>query len=546
MASPNIAALPTEVLELVVQHLDTAALKRLRRANKSLCEYITPLLFKTIVLVSFTSCLSGFTKLLSFTSVTVVQEPLARDESRDHVSGVAYDGIARHVRRLVYDDRWHSEFWDYVGELKPSGPESVQDVVERYHDEETVFKNFVGAEREKAGESREVMLMRSVLDLLPGLREVHVLERGASSKDDEAPTWFYIFMKRISSDQDDASDDEHGSERKREFDRCRRERSAVEMLVETKADVLGEIEKFKVSGLEQSMIEPTPCESLTFRELKEVEVTFRMNEPNPFADLNRPVPQYSPLAHALMNVKKLERLVLNGRTPYDSTGAYCEGKETLIPSFVREKIIFDSLRHLSISGTPMNADCLMPLLEAHKSTLKSLELKSIVLISPQRDMKEQCWIRILYLCKSMKLDHFALGYVLANGGNQSFHFDTAYDFSVPSQYTDFVNQRDRWYHTQLTMWGCGHPGVGVAVGKMRYPSIEDSRWFDWNALRAVERWVVDQKDGRPCPLQRFAVAEGDLDYEPDREERGYKWHVYAWNEEKWEFEYRGQRTKDLG
>jgi hypothetical protein len=532
MASPNLADLPTEILEAIIQHLDSPALKRLRRANKSLCDYISPLLFNTIVLVSFTSCLNDCAKLLSYSTV------------EDGVDTGRYTGITRYIKKLVYDGRWHSEFWDYVGELKPRGPDSVQDVVERYHDEETVFKDYFGADGMEAG-SREVMLMRNVLELLPELREVEVLERGASRKDDEPPSWFYIFMKRITGDQDDPGDEEEGSERKREFDRCRRGRSAVEVLVETGAEALSRIEKLKVSGLEQSMTETSPCEPSVFHELKELEVSFRMREPNPFEDLARLVPEYSPLAPALMNAKKLESLILNGRTPYDSTGAYCDGKETLIPTLVKQNIKFHNLRHLSINGTPMDAPYLVPFLEAH-TMLNSLELKCIVLISPHHNIKEQCWIRILYLCKSMKLTHFTINHVLANGGNQSFHFDDRYDFSLPSEYNDFIHKRDQWFHSQLTMWGCGHPGIGVVVGKMRYPSLGNSRWFDGNAVRAIERWVVDQGDGRVCPLERFAVREGELDYMPVMEERWYMWHVYVWDDGRWEMEYRGVRTKDLG
>lgn len=513
----SLTDLPFEVLKSIIVHLPRSDLKTLRRLSKSLCACITPLLFEEIVLVSFTSCLADFRALLSSGS------------------------LGQHIRKLTYDDRWHCQFWDYVGELRPSGAEAVQDVVATYHDVETPFS--------KDDCEREVQLLRAVLELLPRMVEIEVLERGVLTKDvEDAPAWFYVFMRRVVSDQDDPdSDDEKGEEgRKREWDTCRRGIPAAQVIIATGAEALGSVEKLKVGGIDQKVDYKPFCGRSPFASLREVDISFNMYEPTPFEDSGKVFPETSPLAPVLMQATKLERLHLRGSTPYGTPGTLCEGRETLIRTFVRENHTFSNLRHLAIEATPMDATCLAPFLRQHSATLKSLELKSIVLLSTSLERRQECLVNILCLVKSMKLNHFATGGMLANGGNQTWHFKHDYDFGSDIDLIKFEEERNRWYHGQLTMWGCGHPGIGVVVGKMRYPSRDHSRWFDRGTIQAIEGWVLDHEDARPCPMERFAIRAGEMDYRPAREESSWaRWAAYAWNEDSWDVEYRGQRVKEL-
>ncbi len=77
--------LPPEVLRLIFQYLPGSDLKQARLLSRSLNEVCSEPLFRSIVLVRFTSCLVKFLELLNSSCV------------------------GKYIRKLIYDDRWHHE-----------------------------------------------------------------------------------------------------------------------------------------------------------------------------------------------------------------------------------------------------------------------------------------------------------------------------------------------------------------------------------------------------------------------------------------------------
>lgn len=138
----NSPALPPEVLELIVQHLSGSDLKRARLASRPLNQICIAPLFRWVTLVPFTSCLEKFTALLGSTTLGV------------------------HIHKLTYDDRWHHEFWDFCRKLKPVKEGATENVVDRFHDHESL-----------AGlPSKEIQLLAHVFSRLPKLAEIEILE----------------------------------------------------------------------------------------------------------------------------------------------------------------------------------------------------------------------------------------------------------------------------------------------------------------------------------------------------------------------------------
>lgn len=354
------------------------------------------------------------------------------------------------------------------------------------------------------------------------------------------PEFFLQYLRELAEDQGDSLEPED------DCDDCTFGRTATRAVLRAMPQDSAACLRLIVCGMDfsHSNDQPYHMAPLVFpRFLRELDLTFVMPDPTQFEE-NHHQSQIeevsSSLGSALSHVSSLKRIRLRGTRGCGGPGTFCDGREPLMRRLVEDQAAFDNLSNLSIQDTPMDFGNLSVFLQRHLGVLRQLELKNIILVQSHAFPTQDCLVALLKLIKSMRLVHFATGGLLSNGGNQRWHFQKEYDLQTQSD--DFIRVRDEAFWASLNRWGCGNPGYGVKVGGERYPSTTDSRWFDQCAVRSIEEWVLDQNEGRQCPMERFARQPGDNDYFPIIEERGMGWHVYVWKKEEWAFEYRGAKV----
>ena len=168
--SPLLYLAP-EILKLIVAHLSLWDLKSLRFTCNHFSDFTDPILFNTIVLVPCPA---------SFNIITTLSHP---------------ERISRHVRRLIYDDRW------------PDVTTSIRNNVQRVNFEsfnpvanarllQTLHHLCQLTRRFKEDASCEVASLKQVLDVLPALRAVSVFSTHEHDKSAKLPS----FYARICSD----------------------------------------------------------------------------------------------------------------------------------------------------------------------------------------------------------------------------------------------------------------------------------------------------------------------------------------------------------
>ena len=168
--SPLLHLAP-EILKLIIAHVSLWDLKSLRFTCKHFSGFTDPVLFHTIVLVPCPA---------SFNIITALLHP---------------ERISRHVRRLIYDDRWSDVTTSIRHSVQRVNFESFNPVANARL-LQTLHRLFQLTRSFKEDASCEVVSLKQVLDLLPALRAVSVFSTHEHDKSAKLPS----FYARICSD----------------------------------------------------------------------------------------------------------------------------------------------------------------------------------------------------------------------------------------------------------------------------------------------------------------------------------------------------------
>ena len=413
--------------------------------------------------------------------------------------------------------------------MKPVEEGAFENVVQRYHDQETIARD----------PYKEIDLLAQILSHLPLLKEANVIEGQESTNEEEPPEFFVSFLRELGHGQEDVV------EVNGDWDRCEPARDAAQIFITALPRNPSMLQVLKVRSMETSVTcseLSTNSPILSLSALQELDVTFRMLQPALWEE------QYSEIKHAghaaaladaLSRASDLRRLRLQGASRFGGPGTYSDGRENLIKFLTQGETAFSSLRSLAVQDTPMDDRYLSTFLHRHQGVLKQLELKNIILVHRQYEQPHECLVAFLRAVRCMRLEEFSLRGLVSNGGAQTWHFEEQFDF--PAQLRDFMKGRDEAYKQALNRWACAQPGYGAEVGGRRYPSTQYSCWFDRNAVSVIEKWVLDQNTTRACPMWQFAIRPGHVDFQPALDARKrFSWHAYVWYEEDWDFQYRGE------
>jgi hypothetical protein len=386
----TLLSLPHEILDLILAYASLRDLKSLRSACKQFSTFTDPALFHTVIIVPCSASLNLITTL-------------------PH-----HERISRHVKSLIYDDRWPDLSRSIRNNLPIANVGSVNQIAQARLfltlDHLTQLTRCF-----KENISNEVAHFKQVLDRLPSLRGVSVFSTHEHDKSAKLPRFYSSICSDILCEINETSLLPHHPQR------SGRAQSALLAISQSSVHVT----EIYMNGLSWRQMPHSQVQQCFFT--RPVFATVRCLE------LRFGHTQYdllfcgktllARLGHALSQAIHLEvlRLDFGDDTAQDNVDEVEESDDRpwcMLSALFNSEHRSHNLRELDFQNLRFSEAGFITFLDHHASTIKSLRLNSVELVAAPGS-RSPCWRRVfIHLQSVLRLHQVQLqdGLYISGGG----------------------------------------------------------------------------------------------------------------------------------
>lgn len=386
----TLLSLPHEILDLIIAYASLKDLKSLRSSRKQFSTITDPTLFHTIVLVPCPASFRVFTAL-------------------PH-----HSRISRHVRRLVYDDRWPDFSCRIRNNLRIASNRSVNPLAPaRLFQMLDQLNQLTGCFKETVW--NEVAHFKQVLAMLPSLRSVSVFSSHEHDKSARLPRFYSTICADILGEiNETALLPNH-------LQHSARGRSALSAIGQSRTTIT----HIHLNGLSWRQIshfpgEPSAFEGPAFATVRRLELSFGPGQHDLCLRgktlLGRIGPALSQVIH--LEILRLDLGDDTAQIDDDEVEGFDGRSWCMLSALFKLEHQYRNLKELDLQNMRFSEAGFINFLNRHTGTIKVLRLNSVELVAAAHS-ESPCWRRIfMHLQSALNLHEVLLqdGLYISGGG----------------------------------------------------------------------------------------------------------------------------------